>query len=182
MPQRGLDPRLSGDRSDGACPKTEWRGEMQRTCNKRDLTALRDRGCRTWAGTSKTCGRFGVPVVVAINHFAGDSAAEIALRRSLRLAKGTSGQEAKSVARGEKRRGLGASGPPAAIGESGPVPAALSALALASRKIEDDRLAASMAPTVWTTAKRRPGPGSGCRGGLSEVPVCIAKTQYSFSG
>ncbi|MFM9827302.1 MAG: formate--tetrahydrofolate ligase [Sphingomonas sp.] len=125
---------------------------------------------------------FGVPVVVAINHFAGDSAAEIAAIEQAASALGVHAILCRHWAQG----GAGAEAlakAVVALAESGDadfsplyadeVPLLDKIRAVATRIYR----AADIAPTPAVVAQLARWEGAG----FGRLPVCMAKTQYSFS-
>ena len=124
---------------------------------------------------------FGVPVVVAINHFAGDTAAEIA---ALQMAAGERGAEAV-VCRHWAEGGAGATDLADAVARLAGTPSTFAPLypaglplfakieAIATRIYHAARVEAS--PAVRAQLARWEAAGFG------DLPVCMAKTQVSFS-
>jgi formate--tetrahydrofolate ligase len=141
------------------------------------------KGCANLGRHIENVKGFGVPVVVAINHFAGDTEAEIeavkalsppsrAPRRILcrHWAEGSKGIEALANRVAE-------------IAESGAgaVRAALSRRDAAVREDRDDRQAIYRADEVLADKKIRDQLHAWEAQGYGNLPVCMAKTQYSFS-
>ncbi|MDO5621277.1 MAG: formate--tetrahydrofolate ligase [Paracoccus sp. (in: a-proteobacteria)] len=146
-----------------------------------DVPALR-KGCANLARHVENIRRFGLPVVVAINHFAGDSEAEIAALQDECAAIGVQAVLSRHWAEG----GAGAEDlarAVAALADSGQAdfaPLYLDDLPLWD-KIETicrqiygaDGADASPALRAQLTAWEQAGYG--------HLPICMAKTQYSFS-
>ena len=124
---------------------------------------------------------FGVPVVVAINHFAGDSSAEIAV-----IEAACSGQGVQAIlCRHWAMGGAGAA-------ELADIVAALAEEPAAFRLLYDDTLPLlakieQVARRIYRAGEVVPAAGVAAQlarweaAGFGSVPVCMAKTQYSFS-
>ena len=134
---------------------------------------------------SRTCGKFGLPVVVAVNHFTSDTDAEIRRGQATRWPR--MGVEAISLhALGRWRRGRGRrwrarwwSGSTAARQRTSRCIRRSMTLADKIRTIAHEDL-----PRRGHRAAGRGGATSSTSfedAGFGNVPVCIAKTQYSFS-
>ena len=136
------------------------------------------------SATSRTCKKFGLPAVVSINRFSADTDAEIALVKEKCKALGVEalmadhwamgGEGAADVAQGggqDHRRGQGAS-------SSCSIP---TTCRCSRRSAPSPRK--STAPT--DVDRRQVGDATSSRRweemGFGKLPVCIAKTQYSFS-
>lgn len=126
--------------------------------------------------------QFGVPVVVAINHFHSDSEAEIAVLREVAEAEGCEAHLCRHWAEG----GAGAEGLAQAVAriatggearfqplydDSLPLIAKIETVATRIYRAEG----VSATPAVLSQLKRWEEAGYG------HLPVCMAKTQYSFS-
>jgi formate--tetrahydrofolate ligase len=125
---------------------------------------------------------FGVPVVVAINHFATDSDAEIDVLREVARGQGADAFLCRHWAQG----GAGAvelAAAVAALGEGPPAPV---------RLLYDDDLAlfdkiTAIATRIYRAGEVAAEPAVHAQlrqweeAGLGHLPICIAKTQYSFS-
>ena len=127
-------------------------------------------------------GLFGVPCVVAINHFAGDSAAELEAVRDAAAARDTAAIVCRHWAEG----GAGASAladAVAALADGGSArfaPLYPDVMPLIEKlRTVATRLyrAADVAAPPAVHAKLRAFEGAG----FGRLPVCIAKTQYSFT-
>lgn len=126
---------------------------------------------------------FGIPVVVAINRFPGDSAAEVAFVRECALEAGASAvEESHLFARGGEG-GLALAEAIVRVAESG-----------AARFAQVYELQASTTKKIEALATRIHGAGAieysdSARAQIAELeahgfgalPICIAKTQYSLS-
>jgi formate--tetrahydrofolate ligase len=128
-------------------------------------------------------GRFGIPAVVAINNYPGDSPAEIARVKAAALDAGAFGVEVADVygcggAGAEELARLVMSAP---VMESFPVrlysgedslPEKISKVASAMYGVEDVELSQ---PALDALARYE-------RAGYGQLPICMAKSQFSFSG
>ena len=127
---------------------------------------------------------FGVPAVVAINHFHGDTEAEIAAVRGLRRRHGTEAIVCRHWAEGSAGRSLDLARRVAALADSGAAqfdvlyPDEMPLLAqdrddrpahLPRRRGAGRHRASASSSTAWEQA------------GYGHLPICMAKTQYSFS-
>ena len=140
---------------------------------------------RTWPSTWRTSRHFGLPAVVAINHFPADTDAEVARRE---------GRAAGRWACRRRPRGCWATAAPAARtlaeavleamrGPAPPLPAALSRRARRStRKIEAIATKIYGADGVDVPAGGRGQARSATSSSATaRLPVCMAKTQNSLS-
>jgi formate--tetrahydrofolate ligase len=157
----------------GGLPRTDLGHE--------DIEALR-RGCENLGRHVENVRRFGVPVIVAINHFLADTAAEIAevqaYAASLGVeavlcrhwAEGSAGAEdlARKVA-GILDRGEAAFEP--LYPDNMPL---FEKIETVARQIYGAASASADRSILNRLARWR-------REGFGELPVCMAKTQYSFS-
>jgi formate--tetrahydrofolate ligase len=146
-----------------------------------DVEAVR-RGCVNLIRHIENVRQFGVPAVVAINHFAADSDAEIALVREAVAAHGTEAILCRHWAEGS----VGAvdlAEAVAALADKGagqfaplydddlPLMAKINTVATRIYRAEE----AVAGPSVLAQLARWEAEGYG------HLPVCMAKTQYSFS-
>ena len=146
-----------------------------------DLEALR-RGCENLARHVENIGLFGVPPIIAINHFSQDTAAEVAevlafagrLETPIALCRhwADGGAGAEDLAR------LVANVADAGEGDFAPLyPDSLSLWdkmeTVARRIYRADRVTADKSVHTQLSRWRKAGFG--------HLPVCMAKTQYSFS-
>ncbi|MDM7958059.1 formate--tetrahydrofolate ligase [Blastomonas sp.] len=126
--------------------------------------------------------QFGVPVVVAINHFTSDSAAEIAVLREAAASQGAEAHVCRHWADGGAGAEDLARAVAALVADEGArfqplytddLPLIDKITAVATRIYRADSVAASSAILAqlqrWEEA------------GYGHLPVCMAKTQYSFS-
>jgi formyltetrahydrofolate synthetase len=81
MPQGGVDPICGGDRGHGARDEDERRRGQGRSGGENVDAVLR--GCPNLGRHIANVKGFGVPVVVAINHFFSDTEAELRGREGL---------------------------------------------------------------------------------------------------
>jgi formate--tetrahydrofolate ligase len=142
-----------------------------------------ERAARISAAMSRTSSQFGVPVVVAINHFISDTDAEIQAVKDYVATIGAEAILCKHWAQGsagieELARKV------VELAESGIVAvlAALSRRHAAVREDRDDRQAhlSRRRGRHRRQVGARPA-AAGRRQGYGNLPVCMAKTQYSFS-
>jgi formate--tetrahydrofolate ligase len=126
--------------------------------------------------------QFGVPVVVAINHFTGDTDAETAVLREAAASQGAQAHICRHWAEGGAGAENLAHAVAALVADNGArfqplYPDKLSLIdkitAVATRIYRADLVAAS--PAILTQLQRWEAAGYG------DLPVCMAKTQYSFS-
>ncbi|MDE2356527.1 MAG: formate--tetrahydrofolate ligase [Alphaproteobacteria bacterium] len=149
--------------------------------NQEDLPAL-ERGCANLGRHIANVRGFGVPVVVAINHFAADTAAEVAAVQAYCAAQGVEAILCRHWAEG----GAGAEALARKVAEL-----------VEGGKAQFSPLYADETP-LWdkieTIATRIYGAGKVVadgavrtrlrrwgKAGFDHLPVCMAKTQYSFS-
>ncbi len=157
-------------------------GVAKADLGREDVAAV-TAGVANLARHVENMGKFGLPVVVAINRFDQDSDAEIGAVADGDLAPRRRGDSLHPLGRGRcRRRGVGASRPGAPAGGVAKAGAALPAGAAARRKDPRHRAARSTGPSDISlavgVARRLEGFE---RAGFGALPVCIAKTQYSFS-
>jgi len=146
-----------------------------------DVAAV-TRGCANLGRHIENVKQFGVPAVVAINHFAGDSAAEIAAVTDYAAAQGSEAILCRHWAEG----GAGAEALArrvAEIAESGraqsapPYPDEMGLF----EKIETVARRIYRADAVLADARLRAQLKEWEAAGYGHLPVCMAKTQYSFT-
>ena len=156
-------------------------GASKESLAEEDVAAL-ERGMANLFGHVENVRRFGVPAVVALNRFAGDTAAEVKALLDGCAARGVAAVEADPHGRG----GEGCLGLADAVWEL-----AQGGTAAFQPLYPDDM---PLARKIETVAERIYG-ASGVdflpgvedelsrleSFGLADAPVCIAKTQYSFS-
>lgn len=147
-----------------------------------DLDAL-STGCANLTGQIQNVLAFGVPVVVAINRFPTDSAAEVALVRERALEAGArAAHESHLFARGGEG-GLEIAEAIVSAAESGgarfrplyPLEAPL------AEKIEAVATRIHGAARVELSDVAKAGIAELTAQGFGHLPICIAKTQYSIS-
>src|ERR1700733_8802595 len=140
------------------------------------------RGVANLARHVENLGKFGLPVVVGVNHFTSDTEAEFA---AIRDAMATQGVEAISCT----HWGDGSAGAEAlaravqqkiTLGEAKPAPLYPEGMKLADkiRTIAQQIYRAADIAVPDAVARRLEGFE---KAGFGHVPVCIAKTQYSFT-
>ncbi|MFN3472777.1 MAG: formate--tetrahydrofolate ligase [Blastomonas sp.] len=126
--------------------------------------------------------QFGVPVVVAINHFTGDTDAETAVLREAAASQGAQAHICRHWAEGGAGAEDLAHAVAALVADNGArfqplypdkLPPIDKITAVATRIYRADSVAAS--PAILTQLRRWEEAGYG------DLPVCMAKTQYSFS-
>jgi len=156
-------------------------GAAKADLGRPDLDAVR-RGSANLVRHVENVGKFGVPVVVAINHFAADTEAELGVLTDCCAALGVSVHLCRHWAEG----GVGALGLAEAVaalarsGEARFAPLYSDALPLAG-KIETIACeiyradGVALAPVAAKKLARFEAEGFGA------LPVCMAKTPYSFS-
>ena len=127
-------------------------------------------------------GKFGLPVVVGVNHFTSDTEAEFGVIRDAMAKQGVEaiscthwgdgGKGAEALARAVQQK--------ITLGEAKPAPLYPDALPLADkiRTIAQKIYRASDIAVSDAVARRLEGFE---KAGFGHVPVCIAKTQYSFT-
>ena len=147
-----------------------------------NLKAL-EAGMSNLSAMSRTCSKFGLVPVVSINRFSADTDAEIALVEvGLRQARRRGG-DGRPLGRGRQGRGRrGARGRQGGRERQEQPQAALSRRHAAATTRSAPSPRRSTAPTDIAAAKPvRDQLASFEAMGFGKVPVCIAKTQYSFS-
>ena len=126
--------------------------------------------------------QFGVPVVVAINHFTGDTDAETAVLRQAAASQGAQAHICRHWAEGGAGAEDLAHAVAALVADNGArfqplypdkLPLIDKITAVATRIYRADSVAAS--PAILAQLRRWEEAGYG------DLPVCMAKTQYSFS-
>ena len=158
-------------------------GVAQRRPRGRERGGGAARAAPTSAGTSPTSGRFGVPAVVAINHFASDTEAEIAAVKDYVAAHGAEAILCRHWAEGlEGHRRARARG-----SRRSPSPGRRSSTCSIPTRCRCSRRSrpspsASTAPTrCWPTPASATQLHAWEEAGYGDLPICMAKTQYSFS-
>ena len=145
-----------------------------------DVAAV-ERGCANLGRHIANTRGFGVPVVVAINHFTGDTAAELAAVQAFCAAQGVQAVLCRHWAEG----GAGAEELARAVVALADTPSSFAPLYPDAmpllEKIE------TVAKRIYHAAEVVPEAGIAAQlaaweaAGHGHLPVCIAKTQYSFS-
>jgi len=176
----GLDPRLAVIVATARALKLNG-GADAKNLQQEDLPALRA-GLPNLGRHIENVRQFGVPVVVAINHFAGDSAAEIACLHEFAASQGVPAAISEVVARGGEGGEALAQAVLQQLSASPGQFRPLYPLSLSLReKIETIARCVYGADGVDYSEEAAKGLDLAAESGLSEYPVCIAKTQYSFS-
>ena len=177
----GLEARRRGLRGDRAGDEDERRRGQGRP-GRENVDAVK-RGCANLGRHIENLKGFGVPVVVALNHFTGDTEAEV---EAVRAYVATQGSEAiVSQALGRRVQGVGGAGRArvAEIADSGVAafaPLYPDAMSL-FEKIETVAKRIYRADEVLADKKIRDQLRAWEEQGYGDLPVCMAKTQYSFS-
>ncbi|THU91152.1 FTHFS-domain-containing protein [Dendrothele bispora CBS 962.96] len=165
----------------GGGPEVTPGKALHETYTKEDLVTLKE-GCKNLVQHIKNSKKFGIKVVVAINQFASDTPAELALVRDEALA---GGADAAVVSNHWAEGGAGARALAEALvatceGSSGfkflydlnlPIEEKISIISkeiYGANGIELSELAKKQVETYT-------------RQGYGNLPICMAKTQYSFS-
>jgi formate--tetrahydrofolate ligase len=156
-------------------------GMAKSALTSEDLGAL-ERGCENLGRHIENLRLFGVPVVVAINHFVSDSEAELATVRAFAQAMGAEAIVCRHWAEG----GAGAEAlarKVAALVDEGHAQFAplYPDTAPLLEKIETVARRIYRADGVTAEKSVRDRLARWERDGFGHLPVCIAKTQYSFS-
>ena len=145
-----------------------------------DVAAV-ERGCANLGRHIANTSGFGVPVVVAINHFTGDTAAELAAVQDFCAAQGVQAVLCRHWAEG----GAGAEDLAHAVVALADAPSAFAPLYPDAmpllEKIETVATRIYHAAEVVPEAGIREQLAAWEAAGHGHLPVCIAKTQYSFS-
>ncbi len=141
-----------------------------------------EKGCANLGRHIENIGKFGVPAVVAINHFIADTDAEVAAVRSYAGAMGTEAILCRHWAKGsEGTKDLAAK--VVEVCESGAAhyaPLYADGIPL-FEKIETVAKRIYHADEVLADRKIRSQLSDWERQGYGDLPVCMAKTQYSFT-
>jgi formyltetrahydrofolate synthetase len=149
---------------------------------REDLDALAA-GCSNLAAQIRNVAAFGVPVVVAVNRFPGDTPAELALVRERAREAGALAAEESTLFGQGGEGGLRLAEAVVAAAESGR--AALRPLyelgTSLSSKIEAVATRIHGAAAVEYSDAARAGLAELEARGFGDLPICIAKTQYSIS-
>ncbi len=139
-------------------------------------------GCANLGRHIENLGKFGVPVVVAINHFAGDTDAEVQAVKDFVASKGTEAVLCMHWAKGGEGT-VDLANKVVEIIDSGKAayqPLYPDDMGLAD-KVEAIAKGIYRAETVTMDKKIRDQLAQWEEQGYGTLPVCMAKTQYSFS-
>jgi formate--tetrahydrofolate ligase len=157
-------------------------GGVARSALGAENVAAVQKGVANLARHVENLGKFGLPVVVGVNHFTSDSEAEFGVIRDAMAKQGVEaiscthwgdgGKGAEALARAVQQK--------ITLGEAKPAPLYPDAMPLADkiRTIAQKIYRASDIAMPDTVARRLEGFE---KAGFGHVPVCIAKTQYSFT-
>ena len=156
-------------------------GVARSNLGREDVAAVR-RGVANLARHVENLGKFGLPVVVGVNHFNSDTEAEFAVIRDAMADQGAEailcthwgdgGAGAESLARAVQQK--------ITLGEARPAPLYPEGMKLDQkiRTIAQQIYRAADISMTDAVARRLDGFE---KAGFGHVPVCIAKTQYSFT-
>jgi formate--tetrahydrofolate ligase len=157
-------------------------GGVARNALGAENVAAVQKGVANLARHVENLGKFGLPVVVGVNHFTSDTEAEFGVIRDAMAKQGVEaiscthwgdgGKGAEALARAVQQK--------ITLGEAKPAPLYPDAMPLADkiRTIAQKIYRASDIAVPDTVARRLEGFE---KAGFGHVPVCIAKTQYSFT-
>ncbi|KAJ3860303.1 formate--tetrahydrofolate ligase-domain-containing protein [Lentinula novae-zelandiae] len=154
---------------------------LHETYTKEDLVTLKE-GCKNLVQHIKNSRKFGIKVIVAINQFASDSAAELALVRDESLA---GGADAAVVSNHWAEGGKGARALAEAVITTCEGPSNFDFLYDLELPIEEKITIISKeiygADGIELSDLARQQVETYTRQGYAGLPICMAKTQYSFS-
>jgi formate--tetrahydrofolate ligase len=157
-------------------------GGVARNALGAENVAAVQKGVANLARHVENLGKFGLPVVVGVNHFTSDTEAEFGVIRDAMAKQGVEaiscthwgdgGKGAEALARAVQQK--------ITLGEAKPAPLYPDAMPLADkiRTIAQKIYRASDIAVPDAVARRLEGFE---KAGFGHVPVCIAKTQYSFT-
>jgi formate--tetrahydrofolate ligase len=157
-------------------------GGVARNALGAENVAAVQKGVANLARHVENLGKFGLPVVVGVNHFTSDTEAEFGAIRDAMAKQGVEaiscthwadgGKGAEALARAVQQK--------ITLGEAKPAPLYPDAMPLAEkiRTIAQKIYRATDIAVPDTVARRLEGFE---KAGFGHVPVCIAKTQYSFT-
>ena len=156
-------------------------GVARANLGKEDVAAV-GRGVANLARHVENLGRFGLPVVVGVNHFTSDTEAEFAAIRDAMAQQGVEAIRcthwgdgsvgAEALARAVQQK--------ITLGEAKPAPLYPESTPLAEKIRTIARQIYRASDILMTEAVARRLEGFE-KAGFGHVPVCIAKTQYSFT-
>jgi len=154
---------------------------LHETYTKEDLVTLK-KGCENLVRHIQNCRKFGVKVIVAINQFASDTAAELELIREQALA---AGADAAVVSNHWAQGGAGARALAEAVVATCEGPSGFKFLYDLNLPIEEKISIISKeiygADGIELSELARKQVETYTRQGYDNLPICMAKTQYSFS-
>jgi formate--tetrahydrofolate ligase len=156
-------------------------GVARNALGTEDVAAVR-RGVANLERHVENLGKFGLPVVVGVNHFTSDTEAEFAVIRNAMAQQGVEAiacthwgdgsKGAEALARAVQQKiGQGAAKPVPLYPESMPLAAKIRTIAQKIYRAGDIMMNEAVARRLEGFEKQ----------GFGHVPVCIAKTQYSFT-
>jgi formate--tetrahydrofolate ligase len=156
-------------------------GVARNALGTEDVAAVQ-RGVANLARHVENLGKFGLPVVVGVNHFTSDTEAEFAVIREAMAKQGTEAIRcthwgdgsagAEALARAVQQK--------ITLGEARPAPLYPDGMKLGEKIRTIARQIYHAADISMTDAVARRLDGFE-KAGFGHVPVCIAKTQYSFT-
>src|ERR1700722_12270096 len=156
-------------------------GVARNALGTEDVAAVQ-RGVANLARHVENLGKFGLPVVVGVNHFTSDTEAEFAVIREAMAKQGT--EAIRCTHWGDGRAGAGALARAVqqkiTLGEARPAPLYPDGMKLGEKIRTIARQIYHAADISMTDAVARRLDGVE-KAGFGHVPVCIAKTQYSFT-
>ncbi len=155
-------------------------GIARSALGKEDVAAVQ-RGTANLARHVENLGKFGLPVVVAVNHFNSDTESEFAIIRDAMASRGVEAISCTHWADGSKGTEALARAVLARIeGKSAPKPLYPIELKLADkiRTIAREIYRAADISMSDAVARRLAGYEEA---GFGNLPICVAKTQYSFT-
>jgi methylenetetrahydrofolate dehydrogenase (NADP+)/methenyltetrahydrofolate cyclohydrolase/formyltetrahydrofolate synthetase len=154
---------------------------LHETYTKEDLVVLKE-GCANLVRHIQNCRKFGVKVIVAINQFASDTATELELIREHALA---AGADAAVVSNHWAQGGAGARVLAEAVVATCEGPSGFKFLYDLTLPIEEKISIVSKeiygADGIQLSELARKQVDTYTCQGYNDLPICMAKTQYSFS-
>jgi methylenetetrahydrofolate dehydrogenase (NADP+)/methenyltetrahydrofolate cyclohydrolase/formyltetrahydrofolate synthetase len=165
----------------GGGPEVSPGKALHETYTKENLAVLQ-KGCGNLVRHIQNCRKFGVKVIVAINQFTSDTAAELDLIREQALA---AGADAAVVSNHWAQGGAGARALAEAVVATCEGPSGFKFLYDLNLPIEEKILIISKeiygADGIELSELARKQVDTYTRQGYNDLPICMAKTQYSFS-
>ncbi|KAF9464708.1 formate--tetrahydrofolate ligase-domain-containing protein [Collybia nuda] len=165
----------------GGAPDVTPGKALHETYTSEDLVTLKE-GCRNLAKHIQNSKKFGIKVIVAINQFASDTTAELALVREESYA---AGADAAVVSNHWAEGGAGARALAEAVIATCEGPSGFKFLYDLNLPIEEKITIISKeiygADGIDLSELARKQVDTYTRQGYGNLPICMAKTQYSFS-